>query len=80
MAFEPVAEQVYGGVYLSHHESKETHIRPQSGTGKPVFIDKEYNFLTLRKIVRLYEPGNYQTSNSLLPKKQRITDSPENET
>ncbi|TGB57563.1 hypothetical protein [Escherichia sp. E4742] len=55
MAFEPVAEQVYGGVYLSHHESKETHIRPQSGTGKPVF--------------HLYEPGNYQTSNALLPKK-----------
>ncbi|TGC04992.1 hypothetical protein CRI63_04265 [Escherichia sp. E2661] len=44
------------------------------------FIYKEYYFLTLRKIVRLYEPGNYQTSNALLPKKQRITDSPENET
>lgn len=44
------------------------------------FIYKEYYFLTLQKIVRLYEPGNYQTSNALLPKKQRITDSPENET
>ncbi|TGB87674.1 hypothetical protein CRI65_05210 [Escherichia sp. E3659] len=33
------------------------------------FIYKEYYFLTLQKIVRLYEPGNYQTSNALLPKK-----------